>query len=110
LQHFYVSPHDPAESGLADEHMVSFLRQHEAAGAGERVERGLSEALQLELSVAVGEIAEAEERQPVLDRLVEGAEDARLVDVARVARKKLLGFLAAVTPAVSAPDVHHGPE
>src|SRR6266850_74712 len=110
LHHLERAPHDPAEAGLADEHVVSFLRQHETAGAGERVERGLGKTLQLELAVAVGEIAEAEERQPVLDRLVECTEDARLVDVAGVAREQFLGLLASVAAEVGVQYVHHRPE
>src|SRR5712692_610317 len=110
LHHLERAPHDPAEAGLADEHVVSFLRQHETAGAGERVERGLCKTFQLELAVAVGEIAEAKERQPVLDRLVEGAEDARLVHVAGVAREEFLGFLAAVAAEVRVQYIHHRPK
>src|SRR5712691_9330687 len=110
LHHLERAPYDPAEAGLADEHVVGFLGQHETAGAGERVERGFGKTLQLELAVAVGEIAEAEERQPVLDRLVECAEDARLVDVAGVAREELLGPLAAVAAEVGVQYVHHRPE
>src|SRR5437879_9383333 len=110
LHHFERAPHDPAEAGLTDEHVMSFLRQHETAGAGERVERGLCKPFQLKLAVAVGELAEAKDRQPVLDRLVEGAEDARLVHVAGVAREELLGFLAAVAAEVLVKYIHHRPE
>ena len=94
-------PHHAAEPGLAHEHVVRFLGEHEAAGARERVEPRFREALELELAVTVGEIGEAEERQPVGDRLVERAEDARLVGVARVAREQLLGLLAAVAAEVA---------
>ena len=52
-------PDDPAEAGLADEHMVGFLGQHEAAGARQRIEGALGQHLELELAVAVGEIGEA---------------------------------------------------
>ena len=43
------------DAGLADEHVVRFLGEHEAAGARERIEARLREALELHLAVAVGE-------------------------------------------------------
>ena len=97
-------------AGLADEHVVRFLGQHEAAGARQRIERRFGEALELELAVAVGEVGEHEERQPVADRLVEGAEDARLVGVAGVALEQLLGLLAAVAAEVGVQQVDHRPQ
>ena len=69
--------HDAADAGLADEHVMRLFGQHEAAGARQRIEAGLRERVQLHLAVAVGEIGEHEERQPVRRRLVEGAEHAR---------------------------------
>jgi hypothetical protein len=80
-----------------DEHVVRLFRQHEAAGARERIEARLREALELHLAVAVGE-----EREHVKDSqsgvcLVEGAEHARLVGVAGAA-------LAAAPPASSRPS------
>jgi hypothetical protein len=74
-----------ADAGLADEHVVRLFGQHEAAGARQRIEAGLREALQLHLAVAVGEECEHVERQPVRRRFVEGAEHARLVGVAGAA-------------------------
>jgi hypothetical protein len=56
--------------------VVRFFGEHEAAGARQRIEGRLGEALELELAVAVGEVGEAVERQPVRDRFVEGGEDA----------------------------------
>src|SRR3954468_24409190 len=50
-----------AHAGLADEHVVRFLGQHESAGAGERIESRFGKALQLEFSVTIGEIREHEE-------------------------------------------------
>ena len=49
-------------------------------------------------------------RQPVRRRLVEGAEDARLVGIARVALQHLLGLLAAVAAEVGVQQVDHRPE
>ena len=69
--------HDPGDAGLSDEHVVSFLGQHEAAGARQRIEARLCQRMQLHLAVAVGEVGEHKERQPVRCRLVEGAEHAR---------------------------------
>src|SRR3546814_4390487 len=71
----------PADAGLADEHVVRFLGQHEAAGARQRIEAAFGQRGELELAVAVGEEGEHEEAEPVRCRLVEGAEDARLVVV-----------------------------
>jgi hypothetical protein len=66
-----------AHARLADEHVVRLFREHEAAGARERIEARLREAFQLHLAVTVGEEREHEEREPVRGRLVEGAEHAR---------------------------------
>ena len=96
--------------GLAHEHVVRLLGQHEAAGARERVEAALREARELVLAVAVGEEAEHEERQPVRGLLVEGAEDARLVGVAGAALQQRLRLLAAVAAEVGVEQVDHGPE
>ena len=53
--------HDALHSGLADEHVMRLLGEHEARGARERVEAALGERLELVLAVAVGEHREAEE-------------------------------------------------
>ena len=89
---------------------MRFLGQHEAAGARERIEAGLRQALELHLAVAVGEEGEHVEREPVRRRLVEGAEHARLVGVAGAALQQLLGLLAAVAAEILLQDVDHGPE
>ena len=68
--------------------------------AGERIEARSRPARQLELAVAIGEVREHEERQPVGRRLVERAEDARVVGVARAALEQRLGLLAAVAAEV----------
>ena len=99
-----------ADAGLADEHVVRLFGQHEAAGARQRIEAGLRQALQLHLAVAVGEEREHVERQPVRRRLVEGAEHARLVGVAGAALQQLGGFLAAVAAEIFLQHVDHRPE
>ena len=54
--HRFAGPlHDAADAGLADEHVMGLFGQHEAAGARQRIEAGLREALQLHLAVAIGE-------------------------------------------------------
>ena len=52
---------DADDAGLADEHVVGFLGQHEAAGAGQRIEARLRQRLELILAVAVGEEREHEQ-------------------------------------------------
>ena len=68
---------DAPHPGLADEHVMGFFREHEAAGARQWIEAGLRQRMQLHLAVAIGEVGEHEERQPVRRRLVEGAQHAR---------------------------------
>ena len=70
----------------------------------------LRQAFELHLAVAVGEEREHEERQPVRRLLVEGAEHARLVGIARAALQQALGFLAAVAAEVLVQQVDHRPE
>ena len=52
---------DAADAGLADEHVMRFLGQHEAAGARQRIEARLRQAFELHLAVAIGEEREHEE-------------------------------------------------
>ena len=98
------------DSRLAHEHVVRLLREHEAGRAGKRIEARLGERFQLELAVAVGEVREHEEREPVGRRLVEGAEDARVVDIARAPLEQRFGFLAAVAAEVGLQQVDHRPQ
>ncbi len=84
--------------------------EHEAAGARQRIEAGLRQRVQLHLAVAVGEIGEHEERQPVRRRFIEGAEHARRVGVAGAAAQQFVGFLAPVTPKVFLQEIDHRPE
>ncbi len=98
------------DARLADEHVVRFLGQHEARRAGQRVEAAFGERAQLVLAVAVGEVGEHEERQPVGRPLVEGAEDARVVGIPRAALEQRLGFLAAVAAEMLVQQVDHRPQ
>ncbi len=79
-------------------------------GAGERVESALREGQELILSVPVREHGEHEVVQPVVDGLVEGAQDARLVRVAAPALQERLRFLAPVAAEVAVEQVDHGPQ
>ena len=102
--------HHAVDTGGADEHVVRLLLEHELAGARQRVERRLLQRAQLVLPVAVGEVGEHEERQPVGRLLVERAEDARGVEVAGVALQQRLGLLAPGAPEVGVQQVDHRPE
>ena len=102
--------HHAGNAGLAHEHMVGFLGQHKAAGARKRIEARLRQRLELHLAVAVGEISEHEERQPVRRLLIEGAEHARRVGIARAALQQRFRFLAAVGAEIFLQQIDHGPE
>ena len=75
-----------------------------------RIEAGLRQALELHLAVAVGKEGEHEERQPVRRRLVEGAQHARAIGIARTAAQQIVGFLAAVAAEIFLQEIDHGPE
>ncbi|MGY3353887.1 hypothetical protein ACVWZK_000550 [Bradyrhizobium sp. GM0.4] len=66
--------------------------------------------MQLHLAVAVGEVGEHEEGQPVRRRLVEGAQHARRVGVARAAAQQIVGLFTSVATKVLLQQVHHRPE
>ena len=72
--------------------------------------RALRQRHQLRLAVAIGEHREHEEVEPVLDRLVEGVEDPRLVVVAAPPLEQLLGLVAAVAAEVGVEQVDHRPQ
>ena len=64
----------------------------------------------LHLAVAVGEVGEHEERQPVGRRLVERAEHARRIVRAGAAAQQTVGLVAAVAAEIFLQQVHHRPE
>ncbi|HEX8145974.1 MAG TPA: hypothetical protein VF591_02135, partial [Pyrinomonadaceae bacterium] len=101
---------DAPHAGLADEEVVRLLRQHELAGARERLEARLGERRELVLAVAVGEHREAEEVEPVVARLVEGFEYAGLVRVAGAPFEQGVGLVAPVAAEVAVQQVDHRPE
>src|SRR5271170_1398972 len=85
-----------ADSRLADEKVMRLLGQHEAAGARERIEARFGQARELILAVAIREMREHEVRQPVGRLLVERAEYARVINVARAPQQQRVGLFAAV--------------
>src|SRR5207253_1253672 len=50
LHHLERALDDAADAGLADEHVMRFLGEHELAGARQRIEAALGQALELELA------------------------------------------------------------
>src|SRR5215204_1524491 len=101
---------DAPDAGLADEEVVRLLREHELAGARQRLEARLGERRELILAVAVGEHRKAEEVEPVVAGLVEGFEDSGLVGVSRTALKQGVGLVAAVASEVAVEQIDHRPE
>ena len=110
LHHFKRAPDDAIDAGVADEHVVRLFGQHELAGARQRIEARLGQRLELKLAVAIGEVGEHEEAEPVANGLVERAQDARLVGVAGVALQQLFRLLAAVAAEIGVQQVHHRPQ
>ena len=111
LAHFLAGPlHDAHDAGFAHEHVVGLLGQHEAAGAGERVEARFRKRAELELAVAVLEEGVHEEGEPIVGGLVERLQRARLVGIARVAGQQLLRLLAPVAAKEGVQQVDHRPE
>ena len=100
----------PADAGLADEHVVGFLGQHELARPGQRIEAAFGQAVELELAVPVLEVGEHEEAEPVVGVLVERLQDAGLVGIAGVTLQHLFRFLAAVAAEVGVKQIDHGPQ
>ncbi len=99
-----VMPVSPTNMWCASS--VSMKRQVRDSGSKPDCAR----RVQLHLAVAVGEIGEHEEGQPVRRRLVEGAEHARRVGIARAAAQQIIRFLATVAAKVLLQQVDHRPE
>src|SRR5215467_2385463 len=111
LAHELAGPlHHAPDARLADEEMVRFLGEHEAARTRQRIEAALGQARQLVLAVAVGEVREHQVREPVWRFFVEGAQDPRLVAIARAPLQERLGLLAAVAAEVGVEQIDHCPE
>ena len=101
---------DPHDAGLAHEHVMGFLGQHELAGTRQRVEAGLGQGRELIFSVAVGEEGEHEVGQPVWRGFVESAQNARFVRVAGVPLQHHLRLFATVAPEVGVQQIDHRPQ
>ena len=110
FHHFEATLDHPRNSRVADEHVMRFFGEHEAAGARKRIEARFRQALQLEFSVAVGEIGEHVEAEPVANGLVEGAQNARLIRIAGMALEQFFGFFAAIAAKIGMKQIDHGPE
>ena len=110
VHHVHRALDHAADARLAHEHVVRLLGQHELGGARQRVEAAFGQRAQLELAVAVGEVGEHEEGQPVGRLLVEGLQDARVVLLAAAARQQGLALLAPIAPEVLVQQIHHGPQ
>ena len=96
--------------GLADEHVMRLFRQHEPAGARQRIEAALRQRRELHLAVAIGEEGEHEERQPVGRALIEGAENARVVHLPALALEQRLRLLAAILAEIFDQEIDHRPQ
>ena len=109
--HQFAGPlNDALNTGVADEHMVRFFGQHEAAGARQGVECRFGEGGQLIFAVAIGEEGEHEIGQPIRRMFVEGAKNARPIDVARAPFQEPLGFFAPVAAKMRVQQIGHGPQ
>ena len=89
---------------------MRFLGEHEARRPRERIEARLGERAQLVFAVAIGEIREHEEREPIGGLLVERAQDPRVVGIARASREQRFGLLAAVAAEIRMQQIHHRPQ
>src|SRR6516162_5284222 len=70
---------DAPDSGFADEEVMRLLGEHEATGAGQRVESGLRQARELKFPVTVGEMGEHGKGEPVQRTLIESTKNSRIV-------------------------------
>ena len=110
LHHFAGALQDARDAGLADEHVMRLLRQHEAGRARQRIEAGFGQRAELELAVAVGEIGEHVEREPIRRAFVERAQDAGIVGITRAALEQRIGLLAPVAAEIAMQKVNHRPQ
>ncbi len=110
LHHLAGTRGDPRDAGRADEHMMTFLGQHKAAGARHRIEAGFGQRGKLILAIAVGEEGEHVIGEPVRRFLIEGAENTRLVRIAGMTFQHRFGFLPPVAPEIGVQQIDHRPE
>ncbi len=77
LDHFgghFARLHNAQQAVVAGAEVIRLLLEHRSHGARQRIERRDGEHLELELAVAVDELRVREEVEPVVDDLIEGAE------------------------------------
>src|SRR5262249_48753158 len=102
--------YDASDSGLANEEVVRLFGEHEATGAGQRVESGLRQARELKFPVTVGEMREHEKRQPVGGGFVESTKNSRIVGASRTPLEQRFGLFASVASKVGLQQIDHRPE
>src|SRR6266436_6517032 len=111
LFHQLASSRDyAAHSRFANEQVRRLFGQHEAAGARERIESRFGQARKLILAVAIREMRKHEVGQPVGRLLVERAEDARVVRVARPPLQQRISLFAAVASEIGVQQIDHRPQ
>src|SRR5207244_10854064 len=84
--------------------------KHELAGAGQRLETGLSQRRKLILAIAICKHREAKEIEPIITRLVESFEDARFVGISTSSFEQSIGFIATIATKVTLQQINHGPK
>ena len=110
FHHIASALDDARHTRFADEHVMSFLGQHEFGCSRQRVESRLRQRRKLELAVAIGEVREHVKRQPIRCSFVERSKDSRVVGVARATVQHGFSLLTTIAPEVAMKQVHHGPQ
>jgi hypothetical protein len=104
------APYHAVDPGRPHHHVVRFLAQHETTRSRQGIKAAFSERAELKLPVAVGEVREHEECEPVTRGFVECAENPRRVHASRVPHQELLGLLASFATEEGMEQVDHRPE
>ena len=89
---------------------MRFLGQHELTGARQRFEARLREGRKLKFAIAVREHRKGKKVQPIIARLVERFENARLVRITTPAFQQSISFIATVATEIAVQQIDHGPE
>ncbi len=110
FHHLASTLNNAGNACLPDEHMVCFLRQHEAARARKGIEARFRQGAKLEFAVPVGKKRKHIERKPVRCGLVKRAENARIIGISGTAREQCFSFLAAVPAEIAVQQVDHSPQ
>ena len=110
FHHLASTLNNAGNACLPDEHMVRFLRQHEAARARKRIEARFRQGAKLEFAVPVGKKRKHIERKPVRCGLVKRAENARIIGISGTAREQCFSFLTPVPAEIAVQQVDHSPQ